>query len=87
MYKDNLDGHCLNSLYYFREEIGEQIELTGDITTDARNYAAQVDSNPALKDIRQKGKGPSFGLIASPYLQKCKLANYINAGISSQVCL
>jgi len=70
MYHDNLDGHCLNSLYYFREEIAEQIELTGDITTDARNYAAQVDSNPALKAIRQKGKGPSFGLQYGAYPPK-----------------
>ena len=70
MYKDDLDGHCVNSLYYFREEIGQYIPLTGDLTTDARLYASKLDEIPALKAIRQRGKGPSFGLQYGAYPPK-----------------
>lgn len=66
MYANDLDGHCVNSLYYFREEIAEHIPLTGDLTTDASLYASKLEEIPALKAIRQKGKAPS--LIASDFM-------------------
>lgn len=66
LYKDDLDGHCVNSLYYFREEISKYIPLTGDLSTDAKLYASKLDEIPELKAIRQKGKGPS--LIASDFM-------------------
>jgi DNA polymerase I-like protein with 3'-5' exonuclease and polymerase domains len=53
----------MNSLYYFKEEIGKHLELTGDPATDARNYHKAVENgNKALKAIRQRGKAPSFGM-------------------------
>ena len=70
LYADDLDGHCVNALYYFREEIAQHIPLTGDLTTDARLFAASIDTNPALKAIRQRGKGPSFGLQYGAYPPK-----------------
>lgn len=61
LYQANLDGHCVNSLYYFREEIAKHLELTGDLVTDATNYAAAVEAgNKELKAIRQRGKGPTL---------------------------
>ena len=70
LYEDDLDGHCVNSLYYFREEISKYIELTGDLSTDAKLYASKLEEIPELKAIRQKGKGPSFGLQYGAYPAK-----------------
>lgn len=57
LYQANLDGHCVNSLYYFREEIAQHITLTGDLVTDAKTYAAAIENgNKELKAIRQRGK-------------------------------
>ena len=80
MYANDLDGHCVNSLYYFREEIAEHIPLTGDLTTDAELYASKLDEIPALKAIRQKGKAPSFGLQYGAYPPK--IASSIKCSIS-----
>ena len=62
LYDNNLDGHCVNSLYYFREEIAQHIPLTGDLTVDAKLYESKLDEIGELKKIRQRGKGPTFGL-------------------------
>lgn len=62
LYDNNLDGHCVNSLYYFREEIAQHIPLTGDLTIDAKLYENKLDEIEELKKIRQRGKGPTFGL-------------------------
>jgi hypothetical protein len=71
LYQDDLDGHCVNSLYYFREEIAQHITLTGDLTTDAKTYAAAVEAgNKELKTIRQRGKPCSFGLQYGAYPPK-----------------
>jgi len=71
IYLQGLDGHCMNSLYYFKEEIAAEIELTGDSVTDARNYYEAVENgNKVLKSIRQKGKGPSFGMQYGAYPPK-----------------
>lgn len=81
MYNNDLDGHCVNSLYYFREEIAEHIELTGDLTTDSRRYAELVDNKHSeLKAIRQKGKPVSFGLQYGAYPPK--VANSIKCSLS-----
>jgi hypothetical protein len=61
LYQANLDGHCVNSLYYFREEIAKHLDLTGDLVVDATNYATAVEAgNKELKAIRQRGKGPTL---------------------------
>lgn len=71
IYLQGLDGHCMNSLYYFKEEIAQHITLTGDPVVDARTYYEAVESgNKALKAIRQKGKAPSFGMQYGAYPPK-----------------
>jgi len=71
IYLHGLDGHCANSLYYFKEEIAEHIELTGDTTVDTRTYADAISAgNKELKAIRQKGKGPSFGMQYGAFPKK-----------------
>ena len=71
MYNNNLDGHCVNALYYFREEIVKEMELTGDLSTDAKNFKQAINSgNTTLEAIRQKGKNPSFGLQYGAYPAK-----------------
>ena len=62
IYLQGLDGHCMNSLYYFKEEIAKHIDLTGDPVVDTRNYFEATSTIPELKAIRQKGKAPSFGM-------------------------
>lgn len=71
IYLQGLDGHCMNSLYYFKEEISQHLSLTGDAVTDTRNYYNEVEAgNKALKAIRQKGKAPSFGMQYGAYPPK-----------------
>ena len=63
-----LDGHSLNALGYFLEEIGKVIELTGDTPTDAMTFKALVDTKDAIAEaIRQKSKGPTFKLAYGGY--------------------
>ena len=67
LYQNDLDGHCVHALYYFRDEVAKHLTLTGNLTTDARAFAAEVEAeveagNKPLTDIRQRAKGPSFGL-------------------------
>jgi DNA polymerase I-like protein with 3'-5' exonuclease and polymerase domains len=71
MFQNNLDTHCVNSLFYFKEEVGQHITLTGDLTVDATNYANAIAAgNSALKSIRQRGKGPSFALQYGAFPKK-----------------
>ena len=71
IYLQGLDGHCMNSLYYFKEEIAQHIDLTGDAVIDAKNYYEAVENgNKELKAIRQRGKGPSFGMQYGAYPPK-----------------
>ena len=71
IYLQGLDAHCMNSLYYFKEDIGKCMELTGDVIEDTRNYQQAIENgNKELKAIRQRGKGPSFGLQYGAYPPK-----------------
>lgn len=71
IFNSGLDGHCLNSYYYFKEEIAEHMTLTGDTTTDVREYHRLVESgHKELKAIRQRGKAPSFGMQYGAYPPK-----------------
>lgn len=71
LYENELDGHCVHAIYYFKEEVEKELELTGDLTVDARAFEKAVnDGNKVLKDIRQRGKGPSFGLQYGAYPAK-----------------
>lgn len=71
IYLQGLDGHCMNSLYYFKEEIAQYLTLTGDPVVDTRNYKEEIEKgNSALEAIRQKGKAPSFGMQYGAYPPK-----------------
>lgn len=57
VFTDGLDGHCLNALGYFREEVAQHMPLTGDTVTDVKQFFdLQEHGHKELKAIRQKGK-------------------------------
>lgn len=68
-----IDGHCLNSYYYFKNKI-EQILPKNSNTTlydYVKEYKKEIDNgNKELKDIRQKGKPCTFGLSYGCYPPK-----------------
>lgn len=71
IFKDNLDGHCLNAYGYFREEIEQHMECTGDTVTDVRKFfELQENGHKELKEIRQKGKPATFGLSYGAFPKK-----------------
>jgi len=75
LYTDGLDGHTMNSIYYFREEIAEHMKLTGDLVTDVKEmYRLVEEGNKPLKGIRQKSKQISFGLQYGCYPPKIQAA-------------
>lgn len=68
---DGLDGHSLNAYGYFKDEIAEYMELTGDLKTDVMKFYELVESgHKELKAIRQKGKPVTFGLSYGAYPPK-----------------
>lgn len=57
IFTDKLDGHCLNALGYFPEKLAPLMELTGDVSVDAKKFfELQENGNGALKAVRQLGK-------------------------------
>ena len=57
VFLDGLDGHCLNAYGYFKEEVGQHMQLTGDTVTDVKEFFRLCEEGHAeLKAIRQKGK-------------------------------
>lgn len=71
IFTKNLDGHCLNALGYFKEEVAEHMELTNDLDTDVTSFFnLQENGNKELKAIRQKGKPVTFGLSYGAYPPK-----------------
>lgn len=67
--EDNLDGHCLNSYYYFQHEIEALLpRKEGEELYDyIRRYKAEIDNgNKDLKKIRQKSKRITL-ILASLY--------------------
>ena len=60
VFQEDLDGHCLNSYYYFKDEI-EKIFPKGineDLYDYIKRYKEEIDNgNKELKAIRQKSKG------------------------------
>jgi len=73
IFLDGLDGHCLNSYYYFREEIEEELprEEHEELSTYIKRYASAVaDGNKILKAIRQKSKQLTFGMNYGAYPPK-----------------
>ena len=58
IFLDGLDGHCLNSYYYFKKEI-EAILPRGeneDIKSYIKRYMQAIEDTKELKKIRQRSK-------------------------------
>ena len=73
IFLDGVDGHCLNSYYYFKEEIEAELPREDDeelITYIKRYYQAVEDGNKTLKAIRQKSKQPTFGMSYGAFPKK-----------------
>ena len=63
IFLEGLDGHCLNAYGYFKSEVAEHMDITGDTTADVRQFFdLQENGHKELKAIRQKGKPATFGL-------------------------
>jgi hypothetical protein len=81
VFTDGLDGHCLNALGYFREEVAQHMPLTGDTVTDVKKFFdLQEHGHKDLKDIRQRGKPATFGLSYGAFPPK--VANTLKIPIS-----
>ena len=65
IFTSNIDGHCLNSYVYFKEEIEKELPREENETEEdyLKRYALEVErGNKVLKKIRQRGKPCTFGL-------------------------
>lgn len=73
IFTENLDGHCLNSYYYFKQEIEKELPRNPEESDKEyiRRYKEAVDAgNKTLKAIRQKSKPCTFGLSYGAYPPK-----------------
>ena len=71
LFLQDLDGHSMGAVAYFPKEVAKEMTLTGDMPTDAREFKRLVDEgNKALKNLRQLGKGVTFGLSYGAYPPK-----------------
>ena len=73
IFLDDIDGHCLNSYYYFKEEIETELPRNENeelIPYIKRYYQAVENGNKTLKAIRQKSKQPTFGMSYGAYPKK-----------------
>ena len=76
IFVDDLDGHCLNSLYYFQEEIESILPRLPNEDKSSyvkRYFKAIEDGNKELKAIRQASKPCTFALAYGCFPNK--LAN------------
>ena len=65
IFLDGLDSHCLNSYYYFKDEIEKILPRKEgeDLKEYIRRYKQAVeDGNSQLKAVRSKSKSVTFGL-------------------------
>ena len=73
IFLDGIDGHCLNSYYYFKEDIERILPRLNneDLTSYIKRYKYEVDNgNKKLKAIRQMSKKVTFGLSYGAYPKK-----------------
>ena len=71
IFLENLDGHSLNALGYFRDQFEKILTLTGDTTTDVINIKKLVDEgNREAKALRQTSKPPTFALAYGAFPPK-----------------
>ena len=63
IFLDGVDGHCLNSYVYFKEEVEAELPRLSDETDIEylKRYFIEVENgNKTLKAIRQKSKPCTF---------------------------
>ena len=73
IFLDGVDGHCLNSYVYFKEEVEAILPRKENepLYDYLKRYHAEVENgNKALKAIRQKSKPCTFGLSYGCYPKK-----------------
>jgi len=71
IFLEGLDGHCLNAAGYFKEEIEDILGSNDGSPEYIKKFFEEVENgNKDLKAIRQKGKGPTFGLAYGAYPPK-----------------
>lgn len=73
VFLDGVDGHCLNSYVYFKEEIEKELPRGSDegLYDYVKRYHQEIENgNKTLKDIRQKSKPCTFGLSYGAYPKK-----------------
>ena len=73
IFLDGIDGHCLNSYAYYKDEIEALLprEENESMTDYIKRYYNEIEKgNKALKAIRQKGKPATFGLNYGAYPKK-----------------
>lgn len=86
IFLEGLDGHCLNAYGYFKDEIAEHMELTGNTTTDVKEFFRLVeDGHKELKAIRQKGKPATFGLSYGAYPPKVAKGLKIDIKLATEI--
>lgn len=56
----------MGALAYFPSIIAEEMEITGDMSVDAKTFNNLRKTNPVLEDLRSKGKKATL-TIASLY--------------------
>lgn len=56
VFTQGVDGHSLNALGYFPDEVSQHMQLTGNTVNDAKQLFTLSETVPELKAIRQKGK-------------------------------
>jgi len=78
VFQEGLNGHCMNSYYYFKEELEKTLPRYENepINEYIKRYYKEVkEGNKELKDIRQKSKAPTFKLaltLVPSYSNVCR---------------
>ena len=73
IFTDGVDGHCLNSYAYYKDEVEAELpRLEGETDIDyIKRYHQEVENgNKTLKAIRQKSKSNTFLLSYGGYPKK-----------------
>ena len=56
LFLEGLDGHSMGALAYFPKLIAQEMEITGDMSTDAKLFNTLRKTNPILEKLRSIGK-------------------------------
>jgi DNA polymerase-1 len=72
VFTEGIDGHSLNSYYYFKEEIENILprESTEDLYEYIKRFFKATETNKELKAIRQKSKPGTFACSYGAYPKK-----------------